>query len=88
MTIPDPLSCSVTLCKYKTPEELPTFAMVKLHLDLHTQAVHTKISAGTKPDGNAVAKAVGKLIEKVKKSMSKEDYNKFCRKSTGGLQCR
>ena len=55
-------------------------AMVKLHLDLHTQAVHTKVSAGTKPDGNAVAKAVGKLIEKVKKSMSKEDNNKFCRK--------
>ena len=80
MTIPAPLSCSVTLCKYITPEELPTYPMVKLHLELHIQAVHTKIPSGTKPDGNAVGKAMGQLIQIVKKPMAKKDYTKFCRK--------
>ena len=54
--------------------------MVKLHLDLHIQAVHTKIPSGTKPDGNAVGKAMGQLIQMVKKPMAKKDYTKFCRK--------
>ena len=80
MAIPAPLLCSVPLCKYITPAELPTFPMVKLHLDLHIQAVHTKIAGGTKPDGNAVGKAMGQLIQMVKKPMAKKDYTKFCRK--------
>ena len=54
--------------------------MVKLHLDLHIQAVHTKIPSGTKPDGSAVGKVMGQLIQMVKKQMTKNDYIKFCRK--------
>ena len=54
--------------------------MVKLHLDLHIQAAHTKIPSGSKPDGNAVGKAMGQLIQMVKKPMAKKDYTKFCRK--------
>ena len=80
MAPPDPIPCSVAACKYKTPESLPTFEMMTLHLELHVQAAHTEVPSGTKPDGNAVGKAVGQLIQIVKKPMTKKDYSKFCRK--------
>merc|ERR1712129_124467 len=56
------------------------FEMMTLHLELHVQAAHTEVPSGTKPDGNAVGKAVGQLIQIVKKPMTKKDYSKFCRK--------
>ena len=38
---PSPIPCSVASCKYKTPEGLPTFEMVTLHLQLHIQVICT-----------------------------------------------
>ena len=46
MVVPDPLPCSAPGCLYTTPENLPNFATITTHLQLHTQAAHAAAAPG------------------------------------------